>query len=100
MAPRWPQDGPKMAQDSPKMAPRGPQDGPRRPQDGAKMEDDSKMEARCPNMAKICTPPTQNHHFSGNLSEHGNGKRADNKELQTLRPMSNIAEHIPRWVKD
>ena len=54
MTPSCTQDGAKMAQDGPNLAPRWSQDGPKTAQDGPKMEDESKMEARCPNIVKTC----------------------------------------------
>ena len=47
MASRWPKRAPRGAQESPKMARRCPQDG-------SKMEDESKLKARCLNIAETC----------------------------------------------
>ena len=96
---RWPQDGPKMPQDGPKAAPRWPKIAPRRPkvsqrksQDSPKMEDESKMGARWPNIAKTVIFLR----FLHTLNERDGPKMAPRcPKMAPRRPQDD-----PRWPQD
>ena len=80
MVPRWPkmaQDGPKMAQDTPKMDPRCTQEGPKTAQE-------SKMGARCPDIAETFIFPRFLPHKAPNLlgnETESEGRIADRSRL-------------------
>ena len=64
------------------MVPGSSLDGPRWPQDDSKMEDESKMQARCPNIAETFIFPWFLPHKSPNLP--GNGTESEVLELRGL----------------
>ena len=80
IAARWPQDGPRWPQDGPKMGPRWPKMAPRA-KDGHNPYDNILFASPS---CHFCNTSHAKSPFLINLSEHGNGKRAQDEEWQHM----------------